>query len=59
MTMTLRTERIRTLDDIRAFLAVNDAADITPHDREAAYALVAEQLGQILLRWTPDDTRVW
>ena len=42
--MTLRTERIRTLDDIRAFLAVNDAADITPHDREAAYAFIERAL---------------
>ena len=38
MIVTLRTERIRTLDDIRAFLDGNEAADITPHDREAAYA---------------------
>ena len=42
--MTLCTERIRTLDDIRAFLAGNDAADITPHDREAAYAFVERTL---------------
>ena len=38
--MTLCTERIRTLDDIRAFLDGNVAADITPHDRKAAYAFV-------------------
>ena len=30
----------RTLDDIRAFLDGNVAADITPHDRKAAYAFV-------------------
>ena len=31
--MTLCTERIRTLDDIHAFLDGNEAADITPHDQ--------------------------
>ena len=40
MIVTLRTERIRTLDDIRAFLDGNEAADIAPHNREAAYAFV-------------------
>jgi hypothetical protein len=38
--VTLCTERIRTLDDIRAFLGGSEAAEITPHDREAAYAFV-------------------
>ena len=42
--MTLCTERIRTLDDIRAFLDGNVAADITPHDREAAYAFIERAL---------------
>ncbi len=28
--MTLPTERIRTLDDIRAFLAANEASDLCP-----------------------------
>ena len=40
MIVTLCTERIRTLDDIRAFRDGNEAADITPHDREAAYAFI-------------------
>ena len=42
--MTLCTERIRTLDDIRAFLDGSEAADITPHDREAAYAFIERAL---------------
>ena len=42
--MTLCTERIRTLDDIRAFLGGSEAADITPHDRAAAYAFVERTL---------------
>ena len=40
MIVTLCTEGIRTLDDIRVFLAGNDAVDITPHDREAVYAFI-------------------
>ena len=44
MIVTLCTERIRTLDDIRAFLDGNVAADITPHDRKAAYAFVERTL---------------
>ena len=42
--MTLCTERIRTLDDIRAFLDGSEAADITPHDREVAYAFIERAL---------------
>ena len=42
--MTLHTERIRTLDDIRAFLDGNQAADIAPHNREAAYAFIVRTL---------------
>ena len=42
--MTLGTERIRTLDDIASFLGGSEAADITPHDREAAYAFVERTL---------------
>ena len=54
--MTLCTERIRTLDDIRAFLDGNVAADITPHDRKAAYAFVERALvesknGNVVRRW--------
>ena len=44
MIVTLCTERIRTLDDIRAFLGGNEAADITPHDRAAAYAFIERAL---------------
>ena len=44
MIVTLCTERIRTLDDIRAFLGGNEAADITPRDRESAYAFVERTL---------------
>ncbi len=44
MIVTLGTERIRTLDDIRAFPGGSEAADITPHDREAAYAFIERTL---------------
>ena len=42
--MTLCTERIRSLDDIRAFLGGSEGADIAPHDREAAYAFIERTL---------------
>ncbi len=42
--MTLGTERIRTLDDIRAFLVGSDGADIIPHDRKAAYKFIERTL---------------
>ena len=42
--MTLCTERIRTLDDIRAFLDGSEATDITPQDREAAYWFIERTL---------------
>ena len=42
--MTLRTERIRTLDRLRAFLEGNEAADFQPTHRDSAYALVRRTL---------------
>ena len=44
MIMALSTERIRTLDDIRAFLAGNEASDLCPPVCEAAYALMERRL---------------
>ncbi len=44
MIVTLSTERIRTVDDIRAFLGGSEGADIAPHDREAAYAFIERTL---------------
>ena len=44
MIVTLCTERIRTVDDIRAFLGGSEGADIAPHDREAAYAFIERTL---------------
>jgi len=44
MIVTLSTERIRTLDDIRAFLGGSEGADITPQDREAAYKFIERTL---------------
>ena len=42
MVVTLRTVRLRTLDDIRAFLDGSEVADITPHDRP----------GRLRVRWS-------
>ena len=42
--MTLCTERIRTLDDVRAILDGNEVADITHRDRGTAYAFIERVL---------------
>ena len=42
--MTLRTERIRTLDQVRAFLDGNEPADFELTDRTSAYAFVRRTL---------------
>ena len=42
--MTFRTHRIRTLDEVRAFLEGNEATDITLHDRRQAYAFIERTL---------------
>ena len=44
MIVTLRTERIRTLDQIRAFLEGSEPADFGPADRPSAYAFVRRTL---------------
>ena len=57
MIVALCTERIRTLDDIRAFLGGNEAADITPRDREAAYAFIERAAGQVPVPSRPVEGR--
>ena len=44
MIVTLRTERIRTLGQVRAFLEGNQPADFELTDRTSAYALVRRTL---------------
>ncbi|MEF8834490.1 MAG: hypothetical protein V5A42_06480 [Halofilum sp. (in: g-proteobacteria)] len=44
--MTLQTQRIQTLEQVRAFLEGSEALDIEPHEREASYAFVADTLRQ-------------
>ncbi len=44
MIVTLSTERIRTLEDVSAFLEGSGGADITPLDRESAYAFIERAL---------------
>ncbi len=44
MIVTLRTERIRTLEQVRAFLDGNEAADFVLADRDSAYVLVRRTL---------------
>ena len=42
--MTLRTERIRTLDQMRAFVEGNEPADFEFTDRTSAYAVIRRTL---------------
>ena len=44
MIVTLRTERIRTLDEIRAFLDGKEPADFELTDRTSGYAFVRRTL---------------
>ena len=58
--MTLRTERIRTLDQLRAFLEGNEPADFESTDRTSAYAFVRRTLVRFEYHGLgrPDKTRV-
>ena len=42
--MTLQTERIRTLDEVRAFVEGNEPVDFELADRESAYGFVRRTL---------------
>ena len=53
MIVTLCTQRIRTFDDIRAFLGGSEAAEITPHDREAAFAFIERTLVRFRYHFGP------
>ena len=44
MIVTLRTERIRTLDQMRAFVEGNEPADFEFTDRTSAYAVIRRTL---------------
>jgi len=58
--VTLRTERIRTLDQLRAFLEGNEPADFELTDRTSAYAFVRRTLVRFEYHGLgrPDKTRV-
>jgi len=46
MIVTLQTRRLQTLEQVRAFLDGSEALEIEVHQREAAYAFVADTLAQ-------------
>ncbi len=58
--MTLRTERIRTHDQLRAFLEGNEPADFELTDRTSPYAFVRRTLVRFEYHGLgrPDKTRV-
>ncbi|WP_419942443.1 integrase [Candidatus Palauibacter sp.] len=47
MIVTLRTERIRTLDEVRAFLEGSEPVDFTLNDRDSAYVFVRRSLERL------------
>ncbi len=47
MIVTLRTERIRTIEQVAAFVAANGPVDFQPLDRDGAYAFVARTLARL------------
>ena len=44
MTVTLQTERVRTLDQVRIFVEGSEVVDFTGADRESAYEFVRRML---------------
>ena len=47
MIVTLQTERIRTIEQVAAFVEANEPADFQPLDRDGAYAFVARTLTRL------------
>ena len=45
--MTLRTQRVRTLEQVRSFVEGSKAVDFAEGDREGAYVLVRRTLVQL------------
>ena len=51
MIVTLQTERVRTLDQVRAFVEGSEAVDFTGADRESVYEFVRRALVRMLLHF--------
>ena len=47
MSATLKTQRVRTLEKVRAFVEGSESVDVAEGDREGAYALVRRTLAQL------------
>ena len=43
--MDIQTRRLRTMEQLRAFVAGNEAVDFQPQDRKEAYRFVRDTLG--------------
>jgi hypothetical protein len=50
MIVMLQTQGLKTLDDVRGFLAGNQAVEIQTPNREAAYAFIAQSLSRFSYR---------
>ena len=58
MIVTLRTERIRTIEQVAAFLEANEPVDFQPADRESAYDFVARTLARLGYRALDKPSKV-
>jgi hypothetical protein len=47
MIVMLHTQRLKSLDDVRSFLAGSQAVDIKTPERDAAYAFIAQTLRRL------------
>lgn len=45
MIVDIQTRRLRTMEQLRAFVAGNEAVDFQPQDRKEAYRFVRDTLG--------------
>ena len=59
MIVTLQTERVRTLDQVRAFVEGSEAVDFTGADRESVYEFVRRTLVRLSYERLGKPTRGW
>ena len=59
MIVTLQTQPVRTLEQVRAFVEGSESVDFAAGDREGAYALVRRTLVQLAITAWASRTRGW
>ena len=59
MIVTFQTERIRTIEQVAAFVVANEPVQFRPLDRDGAYACVARTLTRFGYRAPDKPRRRW